>query len=302
MTKIALVFSIFNKLEYTKKGLSDIYNCFDAKKTDILPLDIVVTDDGSTDGSHEWIKKNYPNVHLLKGDGTLWWSGGINKAVHYAIEKLNSDYILLWNNDVEPEKTYFKNLFQLLENYDMNDIICSKIYMKGTNNVIFSMGGKFNPRTGKHCLNGYGIENNECYEKPDVADWFPGMGTTIHKKTFNTIGYFDEKKFPQYHGDADFALRAKKAGFVITACPQLIIWNDRSNTGFSNNSTFSAFIKSLHTLRSNFNIYRDIAFYNRHATSVFAYGALIKKYFLHVGGYIKWKLLGLFGLARKKPS
>jgi GT2 family glycosyltransferase len=302
MQKIALIFSIFNKLEYTKKGLSDIYDCFEAKSSDILPVNIVITDDGSTDGSYEWIKNNYPDIHVLKGDGTLWWSGGINRAAHHAIEHLNNDYILLWNNDIEPQKTYFKNLFQLLEENDTNNIICSKIYMKGTNDTIFSMGGNFNPRTGRQRLNGNGIKNNEYYNIPKTADWFPGMGTIIHKKIFDKIGFFDEKKFPQYHGDADFALRARKAGFIITAYPQLIIWNDRSNTGLSNNSTFTAFIKSLYTLKSNFNVCRDISFYNRHATSFLAYGALINKYFRHIGGYIKWKFLGLFGLRRKRIS
>src|SRR4030043_233622 len=113
MIKIALVFPIYNKLDYTKKGLAYIYNCFDAKGTDILPVDIVITDDASSDGSYEWVKTNYPNIHLLKGNGNLWWSGGINKAIQYALEELNHDYILLWNNDIRPDKAYFKRLFEI---------------------------------------------------------------------------------------------------------------------------------------------------------------------------------------------
>ena len=100
MVKIALVFPIFNKLEYTRKGLADVYHCFDAKGTDLIPIDIVITDDNSSDGSFEWIKMNYPNIHLLKGDGTLWWSGGVNKAIQYVLKNLESEYVLLWNNDI----------------------------------------------------------------------------------------------------------------------------------------------------------------------------------------------------------
>lgn len=300
--KIALVFAIYNKLDYTIKGLSDIYYCFDAKGTDKLPIDIVITDDGSTDGSYEWIRKNYPNIHLLKGDGNLWWSGGINKTVHFVLKDLNDDYILLWNNDVKPGKTYFNNLFQILKNSDSNTIICSKTYVLGTNDIILGMGGKFDPRTGKYQLNACGQKDSEHYNKSLLVDWFPGMGTTIHKNVFNTIGLFDDKVFPQYHGDSDFGLRAKKAGFDIIIIPELKIWNDRSNTGFSNDDSFGTFIKSLFTLRSNFNICREIKFYNRHATSILAYTALIRKYFLHIGGYIKWKTLSIFGFRRNSKT
>ena len=125
--KIALVFPIHNNLEYTKKGLADIYHCFMANPEDKLPINIVITDDGSTDGSYEWIHANYPNVILLKGNGNLWWSGGMNMAVKYVLDNLNMEYILLWNNDISPDKNYFKNLFKILGNMDSRTIICSKI-------------------------------------------------------------------------------------------------------------------------------------------------------------------------------
>jgi GT2 family glycosyltransferase len=298
--KVVLVFPIFNKLEYTKKGLSYIYSCFDAKGSGIIPLDIVITDDGSSDGSYDWITANYPNINLLKGNGNLWWSGGINKAVHYALNHLENEYVLLWNNDIRPDKTYFSNLFEILKNNEPGTIVCSKIYIEHQKEVVLSMGGIFNPVSGDYMLNGYGQKDSSSLNKPVVVDWFPGMGTSIHRKIFDVVGFFDEKKFPQYHGDSDYGLRARKAGFKITAYPQLKIWNDRTNTGYSNDASFVIFIKSLFTLKSNFNIFKDIAFYHRHATHIFAYKYLFKKYFKHIGGYIKWKIFSIFGKTRNR--
>ena len=298
MMKIALIFPIHNKLEYTKKGLTDIYSCFQPETPDSIPIDIVITDDGSTDGSYDWIKTNYPKIHLVKGDGSLWWSGGINKAVGYVLEKLEAEYILLWNNDIRPENRYFENLFKILADNEPETIICSKIYIENKNNFVLSLGGIFNPKTGKYALNGYGAKDDLSDNKPVEVDWFPGMGTCISRKIFTILGLFDEKNFPQYHGDSDFGLRARKEGFKIIAYPQLRIWNDRSNTGYSNNASFKTFIRSMFTLKSNFNISKDIRFYRRHAAGIFAYRFLIKKYFRHIGGYFKWSILQIFGFRR----
>ncbi len=50
-----------------------------------LPFNVIVVDDGSTDGSYDWISNHYPQVHVLKGNGDLWWSGGMNMGIEYAI-------------------------------------------------------------------------------------------------------------------------------------------------------------------------------------------------------------------------
>lgn len=302
MVKTALIFPVFNKLDYTKKGLADIYSCFDAKGTDTIPVDIVITDDGSTDGSYAWITANYPHITVLKGNGSLWWSGGINKAIRHVLDNSDSDYVLLWNNDIRPEKAYFPELFQVLKKNKPETIVCSKIYIEHQQETVLSLGGIFNPKTGRYALNGYGEKDNEELNKPVKVDWFPGMGTSIHRDVFKKVGFFDEKNFPQYHGDSDFGLRAKKAGYTIMAFPQLKIWNDRTNTGYSNDTSFATFIKSMTTLKSNFNIFREFKFYNRHATGMLAYGFMIRKYFRHIAGYIKWSFLGLFGIRRKTKN
>jgi GT2 family glycosyltransferase len=304
MNRIALLIPVHNNLEHTKVCMEELEHhknkLFFLKNT----VFTILIDDGSTDGTSVWVKDNYPEVVILHGDGTLWWSGGMNLAIKHSLEMLKCDFILLWENDITPVDSYFDSLQDLMEKRGDDDIIGSKIYYLGHPTVIFAMGGFFNRKTGYKTLHGRLEEDNKDFNKVLQVDWFCGQGILLPKRVFETIGFFDEKNFPQYHGDSDFALRAKYAGFKILIYPELKLWNDISTTGITHvyNKSFSLFFKTLISIRSNNNIIRDILFYNRHTTSVFAYKELFHKYFIYSGSFIKWKVLGWMGVKKKKSE
>ncbi|MEZ5082507.1 MAG: glycosyltransferase family 2 protein [Bacteroidales bacterium] len=218
--KIAITFPIFNGLNYTKQCLT---NLFADRKIDNLEAEysVVIVDDNSTDGSWEWIQKNYPQVKLLKGTGDLWWGGGINKAVNYALDELKSDFIIWWNNDIIADENYFSNLYNLLKNTDNRTILGAKIYYAHDKEMVWSMGGIFNSTSGFKVMNAFGEKDCEKFSGPFTCDWLTGMGTVTHRSVYETIGMIDDHNFPQYHGDSDFTLRAKKAGYKIIAHPDL---------------------------------------------------------------------------------
>ena len=207
MIKLSVVFPVFNAIEYTKQCLGYLKDCLYGIDAGELLVNVVVVNDGSTDDTTEWIRSNYPEVNLCQGDGNLWWSGGVNMGIQHAIEVLKTDYILLWNNDIRPAPDYFNRLSDILESNPCDNIILSKVYIENkTEQIIFSMGGNFNSISGKHGLIGFGRNAKTFIPPPLKINWFPGMGTTIHKTVFDKIGYFDAENFPQYKGDADLAL------------------------------------------------------------------------------------------------
>ena len=258
------------------------------KGNNLIKYEVIVIDDGSNDGSSEWISNNYSDIILLKGDGNLWWSGAINFGTEFAINKLKSDYVLLWNNDIFPSLNYFIILEEIvLDKKFFNSIIGSKILIKGEENSIWSVGGFFNQYTGSFGMyDTINSLNNEIY-----CDWQPGMGTLIPVSIIvNNNLWWDSKRFPQYHGDSDFTIRCKKAGLIILTYQKLVIYNDLSSTGLTSRKNIKELFLNLKSLKSNYNIYRDFLFYSKNGKIPLAYFGMLKKYYYYFGGYLKHNL------------
>ncbi|MEZ5072888.1 MAG: glycosyltransferase family 2 protein, partial [Bacteroidales bacterium] len=278
MKDVAILLAVFNHLDATRTCLESLEKvCADTGYTH-AKYQVVLIDDGSTDGTSEWVRQHHPTVHLLRGDGNLWWSGGINRGAEYAMETLGADYLLLWNNDVQPDPGYFRALDALIPESGDRVILGSKVLWVGTDETVWSYGGIFDSRTGKKYLIGYGEKDSSAFSEPREVDWLPGMGTLVPVPVVRQIGVWDEKNFPQYHGDSDYTFRARTAGFPVRVYPQLRMWNDKSTSGLKHGGTLRGLVRSLTDIRSNSNVRKNLLFYRRHATSVRAYGAVLHYY------------------------
>jgi GT2 family glycosyltransferase len=297
MKKITILIPVHNALAYTKKCLNSLKSQT-GNICENFSIQTLVIDDGSSDGTTAWIQKEAQWVHLIPGDGNLWWTASINKGIEYALESIQSDYILWWNNDIIAEEDYFVRLIEILQEQKQDTVIGSKILIKDKPDTIWSMGGYFNPYNGKKYMIAQNEKDSDLYQKPLQVDWFPGMGTTFHKSVFEKTGLPDDLSFPQYHGDLDFSYRAKLAGFRPITFPQLRIYNDTGNTGKLHDNSFKHLIQSFSNKKSLYNIRKDILLYRKYAQSALAYKELITKYLRYIGGFIKWKILGFF--ARRK--
>jgi GT2 family glycosyltransferase len=303
INKVAIVIPVHNGLEYTR-------HCVATLKERIAPLNkqkniqysLIVIDDGSSDGTADWIVTNHPDIILLKGDGSLWWSGGVTKGARHALEALHYNWILLWNNDVVPDDNYFLKLSKLIQTSEGDEIIGSKVCDLSDPNKIWSMGGFYNPKTGRKYMLGLDKSVGNNSNDPIECDWLTGMGTLIPQKVFHRIGYWNSKDFPQYFGDTDFTYRAKKHGFRLIVDPRLVLYNDTENTGFIHQGSLKKLIQSLVSIRSKYNLQKELKFYQLHAKSPLAYIHILSKYTRYIGGFFKWKILGLLGIQKMQSN
>jgi GT2 family glycosyltransferase len=295
--KLAIIIPVHNGINYTRHCLANLTSEIEKLSNGHEFIELVLVDDGSDDGTAAWVRENFPYVHILSGDGNLWWSGAINKGSRYALDNLKASHILWWNNDVKTGDNYLRTLWSLINQTDDDTILGSKVYVIDSD-IIWGMGGVFYPSTGKRKNYAELEKDMDKYRVPIEVDWFPGMGTTIPAGVYAKIGFLDEERFPQYHGDSDYTYRAKKAGFKLMAQPDLIIYNDNKNTGLIHKGKFKNLYKSLTSIKSNYNFKKDFAFYRKHASSIRAYQFLFARYLRYIGGFFKWKILSLIGIRK----
>jgi GT2 family glycosyltransferase len=300
MITLAIILPVHNHLAFTKTCLHDLSGRLGFSQESTFHT--VVIDDGSTDGTSEWVASNHPDVHLLKGDGNLWWSGAVNLGTRFAIETLNADYILLWNNDIQVEDHYFQKITEVIQQYSADTIIGSKVMVAGQPDLIWSMGGYFDPVTGKYGMHAFFEKNDRVFDKVVQVDWLTGMGTVIPRTIIEKLGYWDNVNFPLYHGDSDFTYRAKLNGYQVIVHSELKIFNSVENSGLEHSGSFRKLLKIMTDIRSKSNFKRNLKFYRLYAKSYRAFLYFYWKYVCIVGGFFKWKILGLFGLRKKRKN
>ena len=82
LNRIAVLLTVYNRKESTIKCLRNLHQCE-------MPIDneleVFITNDGCTDGTPEAIREEFPEVHIVEGDGTLYWNRGMIAAWKEAV-------------------------------------------------------------------------------------------------------------------------------------------------------------------------------------------------------------------------
>jgi GT2 family glycosyltransferase len=226
----------------------------------------VLIDDGSTDGTSDYINERYPDVTILNGDGNLWWTGATNLGVHYALQHCREDdYVLTLNNDTVLPRAYLATMMSLAARAS-TALIGSVARDYDRRDVIIDEGVQINWFSAKFKKIKVPPENGK--ESFFTVSALPGRGTLIPTGTFRRIGLYDALKFPHYAADYDFSLRASKTGYALVLHPDCYLYSKTNLTGISNvhnKISFAAWLQSFHSIKSPNNLKMRVRFGLRHA-------------------------------------
>lgn len=254
---IAAIVPIHNELESTKRFLESYYLSLQESPLSTY-VSLIVVDDGSTDGSYEYLSEAYPGIEVLRGDGGLWWSGSVNFALRQIMGRPLAAF-LLFNNDNILHVDYFKNLAVAIDALGDNKIISAKVVNLYPEQYVIYGGVTFDRKRSRYVV-------NPAPNQPAVVNTAGGMGVLIPLEVVHRTGMFDQKNFPQKSGDTDFYLRAERVGYRVHYSPSLIVYNDNSVTGYSGNSSFREMIRSYSFPKGYMNLKVDLRLFLTHGT------------------------------------
>lgn len=225
MCEVSVIIPNYNGKKYLK-------NCLDAMARQVYrDFEVILVDNGSEDGSVEYLQEYYPWVRLIALPKNTGFCGGVNAGIRAS----KSPYVLLLNNDTIAEKYFIKNLAAAMKRHP-NACSCQGKMMQLSDKSKMDDGGNYYCALGWAFADGKGrSEVNYTKEKQIFSSC---AGAAIYsRKILNEIGYFDEAHFA-YLEDLDVGYRARLYGYENWFCPKARVYHAGSGTSGSRYNLF----------------------------------------------------------------
>jgi len=184
---------------------------------------VILVDNGSNDGSIDFVNRNYPEVQTI----ALPKNVGFSAANNIALKTVQTKYVALLNNDTVPHSLWLKSLVEELESHPEAGFAASKMLLYDDPETIDRVGDTYT-RAGTGLLRGRG-ESGSKYNK---QEWIFGAcaGAALYRTLMlNDIGFFDEDYFLLYE-DVDLSFRAQLKGYRCLFVPEAVVCHKASSS------------------------------------------------------------------------
>jgi GT2 family glycosyltransferase len=258
MDKTAIVILNWNGIDFLKKFLGNVIRCSRYNETVIY-----VVDNGSTDGSTEWITGNHKEVKLITLDLNHGFAGGYN----IAIEQIKAQYYVLLNSDVEVTEDW---LHPLVSYMDKNPDVAScqpKILSYNRKDYFEYAGaaGSFIDKFGYPFCRGRIFNEVEKdigqYDSQIDIFWSSGACMIVRSEAWTKCGGFDAGFFAHME-EIDLCWRFYKAGYRVSYIPDSVVFHVGGGT-LPYDSPFKTYLNFRNSL---FLLYKNLPDNKLHTT------------------------------------
>lgn len=267
MNRIAVLMTCHNRRIQTLDCLNSLRNAWIPED---FKLEVFLVDDGSTDGTTEAVKKAYPKINIIKGDGNLFWAGGMRLAWEKASKK-TYDAILLLNDDVKLEIGFLRSLLEAnsytLKHFGRTGIYCGATKDEKSGKLTY---GAHKIKHNHLILRFDRMKPNGSFQNCDMANanilW-------LSKSVYTEIGFFD-KKFTHGIADYEYTIRASRSGIPVILASEMcgncvndhgVNWKTSSvklknRIKYLKSPKGLAYKEYLYFIRKHFPLYLPVAF------------------------------------------
>ncbi|MBI4456103.1 MAG: glycosyltransferase family 2 protein [Acidobacteria bacterium] len=178
----------------------------------------LLVDNGSTDGSREWVRSEFPEISVLSLEENLGFAAANNRA----IEACDTPWVALLNNDTETDPRWLQALMEAAGSHPGAAFFASQIRLFGERHLLDSAGDGL-PIAGAAFKIGH-LQPAQLYCQPRYVFGPSGAAALYRTDLLRKLGGFDEDFFCIYE-DADLNLRAQLCGYRCFYVPAAVVYH-----------------------------------------------------------------------------
>lgn len=234
MQEVSVIIPNFNGMAYLDNVLSSL------ERQTMQAFEVIVVDNGSSDGSSAFVASNYPWVHIVELPENM----GFCKAVNEGIRMSRAPYVLLLNNDTEVEPDFVQEMKNAILRHK-KAFSCQAKMVQLHDREKMDDGGNYYCSLGWAYARGKGKDIGGFDREERIFSSCAGAAI-YRRKLFERIGYFDEEHFA-YLEDMDIGYRARIYGYENWYAPKAVVYHVGSGTSGSRYNQF----KTRYSSRNN---------------------------------------------------
>jgi GT2 family glycosyltransferase len=221
MNKTAIIILNWNGIDFLKMFLGKVIKLSVNNETVVW-----VADNGSTDGSQEWVEANYKEVPLIRLDKNNGFAGGYN----IALSQIDAKYFVLLNSDIEVTEGWLTPLVGFMDNNHGVAACQPKIlsYHRKDHFEYAGAAGSFIDKYGYPFCRGRIFEKIEKdtgqYDSQIDVFWSSGACMIVDSSAWKKCGGFDDGFFAHME-EIDLCWRFNKAGYRVTYIPESVVYH-----------------------------------------------------------------------------
>jgi GT2 family glycosyltransferase len=162
-------------------------------KTSYQNYSIVIVDNGSCDGSVEYLSKAFPSIPLIESEDNLEFSRGCNLGIKHALAN-GAEYVALIDNDLILESDGYKEAMRGFEDDPSIGAVTGKIFTSDRH-VLWQAGGYISRLRISGRVRGHFEIDRHKYDSPEFTGWASGAMSVFSADALNRVGLLPEEYF-----------------------------------------------------------------------------------------------------------
>jgi GT2 family glycosyltransferase len=210
-------------------GTEDTRKCLRSLAALSAPARVVLVDNASHPDPTPALRAEFPAVHVVRNGANLGWSGGNNTGIRFALAR-GADHVVLLNNDTTVAPDLVTRLLAAFAAHPRCGVIGPVIRYMDEPDTVMTDGVTFNPPGFPGFFRRQPVpERTADPPAVDETDIVNGCCMMVRADVFRRVGPIDDRFF-LIHEEADFCLRARRAGFACGVLAEPLVWHKGSTS------------------------------------------------------------------------